>query len=62
MGMSCEVCNQGPMQGVTIYRTTPKGQAPQWRCEIHRPDDKQRDDDFVREICAVIETNGKVAQ
>lgn len=31
--MNCVKCGKGPADGVTIYRTTPKGQEPNWHCE-----------------------------
>jgi hypothetical protein len=43
MGMRCEICNQGPAQGVTVYRANAKGQPGIWRCGPHRdePTDPQ---------------------
>jgi hypothetical protein len=34
--MRCEICNQGPAEGVTLYRANAKGQEPIWRCAPHR--------------------------
>ncbi len=31
--MKCENCGKGPAEGTTIFRTTPKGLPPKWRCE-----------------------------
>lgn len=33
--MKCEICGCGPADGTSIYRSTPKGEAPHWRCEHH---------------------------
>jgi hypothetical protein len=36
MSIRCEICNQGPAQGVTVYRANAKGQPGIWRCAPHR--------------------------
>ena len=33
--MKCEICNRGPMDGVTIYRANEKGVKGIWRCSDH---------------------------
>jgi hypothetical protein len=31
----CEVCEKGPVHGVTVFRVNPKGVAGIWRCRAH---------------------------
>ena len=31
----CEICNKGPMDGVTVFRVNEKGGSPVWRCQEH---------------------------
>jgi hypothetical protein len=33
--MKCEICNRGPMEGVTLYRANEKGVKGIWRCSEH---------------------------
>lgn len=35
MSIQCEVCDKGPQDGVTVYRTNEKGVAGIWRCAEH---------------------------
>ena len=35
MAIRCEICNRGPMQGVTVYRANEKGVKGIWRCADH---------------------------
>jgi hypothetical protein len=54
--MNCEVCNQGPMHGTTVYRTGPKGQAPHWRCQFHlTTEQREAIPEEAAILCAVIE-------
>ena len=57
--MKCEVCNQGPAQGTSIYRTTPKGELPHWRCEFHLPAESKPTAE-VAEIVAMVERADKL--
>lgn len=50
--MKCEVCNQGPMHGVSVFRTNPKGEKGIWRCEPHL---ETKPDPEVLEIVSIIE-------
>ena len=56
--MKCETCGKGPMQGVTIHRTTPKGEDPHWRCESHMPQGATVAPE-VAELVAIIEGSQK---
>ena len=51
--MRCEVCGRGPMDGVTVYRVNPKGEAGVWACKDHRllPADPE-----VQELVDVLES------
>jgi hypothetical protein len=33
--MKCEICNNGPQQGVTVFRVNEKGVMGRWRCREH---------------------------
>lgn len=33
--MKCSVCGKGPMHGVAVYRTNPKGEIGIWACREH---------------------------
>jgi hypothetical protein len=37
MKVRCETCGLGPINNMTVYRTTPKGELPHWRCKEHMP-------------------------
>ncbi len=56
--MKCEVCGQGPANGVSLFRLNAKGEIGRWGCEFHLPPDTQPEDD-VREIVAIIEHEQK---
>jgi len=56
--MKCEVCGQGPAQGTSIHRTTPKGELPHWRCEFHLPAE-HRPTGEVAELVAIIENDNR---
>jgi hypothetical protein len=55
--MKCEICGQGPMHGVSVFRANPKGQKGIWRCDAHLGDTKP--DPEVRELVAILESGGK---
>jgi hypothetical protein len=58
--MKCEVCGRGPADGTTIYRTTPKGQAPHWRCERHLdPSRHPAPDKGTMEIARMFENDSR---
>ncbi len=61
MGCECEVCGQGPQHGTSVYRTTPKGQAPRWHCEMHLTE-AQRPAKDVAELVAIIEADNRPKQ
>lgn len=58
--MKCEICGQGPMNGVTVYRTGEKGSGkdPHWRCQFHMTAE-QRPDDEVASLVAIIERDNE---
>lgn len=41
--MTCEICGQGPRNGVTIHRINRKGIPGVWRCDAHLPPGKTID-------------------
>lgn len=54
--MKCEVCNQGPEQGVTLYRVNPTGETGRWRCPQHLDEgQRQSVDPEVRRIVEIVE-------
>lgn len=57
--MMCEVCGQGIVDGVALYRNNPKGEEGVWRCEFHVD---QQPDDSVLEITRAIEQGGGYEQ
>jgi hypothetical protein len=56
IALRCEVCNQGPADGVTVYRANAKGQSGIWRCGPHRdtPTDPE-----VQTIVSILEEYGR---
>lgn len=56
--MQCEVCGQGPMQGISVFRTGEKGGEPHWRCEFHA---EGMIDPETKEIVHLIEGAGREA-
>lgn len=50
--INCEVCGQGPQQGITVYRQNEKGIKGQWRCAEHS---KVIPDPVVEEVVKAIE-------
>jgi len=59
----CEICQQGPRQGIAIYRTGGKGQGvnPRWRCSLHNNQESQVADD-VATVVAIIESVDQTQQ
>ena len=58
--LKCEVCGQGPAQGVTLFRVGPKGQpTTHWRCE---PDLATAPDPELAQTVATIEALGQTKQ
>ncbi len=54
--MTCEVCGDGPKQGITLYRQNEKGVPGIWRCIIHT---QQPVDPIVGNIVTVIERDNR---
>ncbi len=57
----CETCQQGPEQGVGIYRTGEKGvgKNPHWRCSLHLPEVNNVSPEVI-EVTTVIESSQAV--
>ena len=54
--MKCEICGEGPSQGVTVYRQNPLGEVGRWRCEDHNSADVDRG---VQELVDTIVQRGQ---
>ena len=59
--MKCEICGQGLTNGVSLYRTVPKGQVGPWRCEVHLTTKNKPDAETV-ELVSIIESANGVKQ
>jgi hypothetical protein len=57
MNICCEICKRGLQDGVTLYRSNPKGLDAIWRCELHSNKNIDRN---VLEIVHLIEQDGKI--
>lgn len=53
MSVQCEVCGQGPINGVSVFRQNPKGEKGRWRCEAHL---EKQPDPGVRELVSILES------
>lgn len=61
--MKCEICNKGPMDGVSIHRVNEYGVAGIWRCEQHlTPEQAARLDPETIRIVKIIENHQKGQQ
>ena len=47
--MKCEICGQGPADGISVYRTGEKGEGvdPHWRCKPHLPPHNEVDEGVI---------------
>lgn len=56
--MKCEICDQGPFQGVSVFRVGPTGKpTKQWRCEAHLPSKNRNEKEIA--IVNAIESENK---
>lgn len=53
--MKCEICGKGPAEGVSVFRTNPKGVTGVWRCREHL---ETAIDPSVQQAVSVIEARG----
>lgn len=56
--MKCEVCNQGPPNGPTVYRVNEPGEMPGiWRCRNHVTEEQlSLFDKELKEIVGLLES------
>lgn len=61
-GMVCEICKQGPSDGVSVFRTGKKGpgENPHWRCQADAKADQIPEEDLI--LAAVIESGNATKQ